>query len=81
MSLASGFPQSLSKAPYEKTKDVAAKYELDDIAEGGGSDVLNLHSPLSSGYTRNDQRSMHRMGKNQELRVSADFIVVMRISC
>jgi hypothetical protein len=50
----------LGKAPHEETVDVAAKYELDGIAE-------SVDPELDPGYTRNDRRDMHRMGRNQEL--------------
>ncbi len=64
----STIPHSLGKAPHEETVDVAAKYELDGIAE-------SVDPELDPGYTRNDRRDMHRMGKNQELMVSAGFTV------
>jgi hypothetical protein len=65
-------PHSLSKAPHAETEDVAANLELDLIAGSGGSDESNKLDP---GYTRNDRRDMHRMGKEQELMVSAGFIM------
>jgi hypothetical protein len=66
MSMASGLPNNLDKAPYEETHDVAVKYDLGG-AEGAGFDVSNA----DRSYTRNDQMDMQRMGKNQELMVSA----------
>jgi hypothetical protein len=70
MSIASDKPHHLGKTPVEGFKDVAAKYEFDGIAEDGSFDLL--HSPLGNGSTRNDQRDMQRMGKDQQLMVSAD---------
>jgi hypothetical protein len=61
MSVPSDHSQRSAKAP----QVAADSYELDSIAEDGISD--RLPSPLRSGYTRNDRRDMHRMGKNQEL--------------
>jgi hypothetical protein len=66
MSAAMELPRRL---PNEKSQIAAAKYELDGIAEDGSSDVLP--TPLASGYTRRDQQDMQRMGKDQELMVSA----------
>ncbi len=57
-----------------KPNDVAVTYALDSMAQGDGP-----HSELS-GHTRNDQMDMHRMGKDQELKVSVD-VRVRRISC
>lgn len=71
MSTATDLPHGQSKTPYQDSTVVAAKYELDGVAEDGSSDASQ--NQFGSGYTRNDQKDMHRMGKNQELMVGAFF--------
>lgn len=76
MSTATDLPQGHTKTPYQDSTVVTAKYELDGIAEDGSSDASQQQ--LGSGFTRNDQRDMHRMGKNQELMVSGLFDAALR---
>lgn len=57
---------SLGKAP----QVAADKYDPDGIADDALFEDLSPH--MRSGYTRDDQKDMHRMGKNQELMVSKD---------
>jgi hypothetical protein len=63
-------PHSSSKASCEEPQVTTAKYELDGIED----DIEDDNSPTSlrSGYTRHDQKDMRRMGKQQELMVSAE---------
>ncbi len=74
MSTVSHLPHRLNRTSDGKSNDVTATYALDSMAQGDGPDGA------LSGHTRNDQMDMHRMGKDQELRVSAD-VRVRRISC
>lgn len=51
------------KSPYhESTTPVVSKYAIDGIVDDDGSNPSLRH-----GETRNDQKDMHRMGKDQEL--------------
>ena len=68
MSTATDLPQGLAKAPYQEATVLTSKYELDGV-EDGSSDV-SQQQQLGPGYTRNDQKDMQRMGKNQELMVN-----------
>lgn len=67
MSTATDHPQGLTKTSYQDATVLAPKYELRRV-EGGSSDTSEQQ--FGSGYTHNDQRDMHRMGKNQEFKVS-----------
>ena len=63
-----------AKNPYrESATAIDSKYAIDGIVEDGGSDPS-----LRYGETRNDQKDMHRMGKDQELMVNnfLSFVVV-----
>lgn len=79
MSTATDLPQGQTKAPYQDSTVVTAKYELDGVAEDGSSDASQ--NQFGSGYTRNDQKDMHRMGKNQELMVRASFDSILQPLC
>ena len=79
MSTATDLPQGQTKTPYQDSTVVTAKYELDGVAEDGSSDASQ--NQFGSGYTRNDQKDMHRMGKNQELMVRASFDTILQIAC
>lgn len=70
MATATDDPQRPAKMPFQNSTVVASKYELDGV-EDGSSDASR--QKFGSGYTRNDQRDMQRMGKKQELMVSAAF--------
>ena len=63
-----------AKNPYrEPASAIESKYAIDGIVEDDGSDPS-----LRYGETRNDQKDMHRMGKDQELMVNniISFVVV-----
>lgn len=85
MSTATDLPQGLTKAPYQESTVVTSKYELDGIAEDGSSNASQQQ--FGSGFTRNDQRDMHRMGKNQELMVRpalnclSDLLLICHSAC
>jgi hypothetical protein len=50
--------------------------EMDESKELSGSDIDPPNTaPAVHGFTKNDRRDMHRMGKNQELMVGE------RVSC
>lgn len=54
------------KSPYqESATPVGTKYAIDGIVDDDGS-----NASLRYGETRNDQKDMHRMGKDQELMVT-----------
>lgn len=56
-----------AKNPYrESAAAIESKYAIDGIVEDDGSDPS-----LRYGETRNDQKDMHRMGKDQELMVNS----------
>lgn len=56
------------KEPLESASEVPKKYEIDVVDDDLGLD--NYHD-RGDGFTRYDQKDMRRMGKNQELMVSA----------
>ena len=73
MSTASDLPpHSLNRTSDGKSNDMTSSHALDGIARDDGINVSLSPSQLGSGYTRNDQSDMHRMGKTQELRVGMD---------
>lgn len=79
MSTATDLPQAHTKTPYQDSTVVTAKYELDGVAEDGSSDASQQQ--FGSGFTRNDQRDMNRMGKNQELMVRASLDSTLKFVC
>ena len=76
MSTATDLAQGQNKRAFHDSAVVTAKYELDGVAEDGSSDASQQQ--FGSGFTRNDQKDMHRMGKDQELMVSACFNPISR---
>lgn len=60
------------KSPYHESATViASKYAIDGV-EDDRSDPSLRH-----GETRNDQKDMHRMGKDQELMVTSLILLVL----